>query len=311
MSSARDGGTLILPRPTAPPAVAERPVAEACLVFLHPSGPDIGRRTALERGAYVVGRDTDVDLVVARSSVSRQHSRLARDEQGVWWLEDLGSTNGTFVNERRIEKVRLAEGDLIRFGDAIYKFLSGSNVESAYHEAIHTMAIQDAMTGIHNKRYFMEFLEREVHAASRHGHPLTLVMLDVDHFKSINDSRGHLAGDAVLKDLAARIRQRIRREDLFARYGGEEFACLLPITALPGGVIFAEHLRSLIVERPSLYENEPIHYSISLGVATLQGELHADANTLIRRADEQLYVAKRSGRNRVSPRVSDVLPGFG
>lgn len=311
MSSARDGGTLILPRPTAPPTAAERPVGDACLVMLHPSGPDIGRRTALERSAYVVGRDTDVDFVVPRSSVSRNHSRLVRDEQGVWWLEDLGSTNGTFVNERRIQKVRLAEGDLIRFGDAIYKFLSGSNVESAYHEAIHTMAIQDAMTGIHNKRYFMEFLEREVASAGRYGHPLTLVMLDVDHFKSINDSRGHLAGDAVLKDLAARIRQRIRREDLFARYGGEEFACLLPITALPGGVIFAEHLRSLIHERPCLYEGEAIHYSISLGVATVQQEIEVDGYTLIRRADEQLYHAKRSGRNRVSPRVSDVLPGFG
>jgi two-component system, cell cycle response regulator len=311
MSSVRDGGTLILPRPTAPPAAAERPFGDACLVLLHPSGPDIGRRTALERPTYVVGRDTDVDFVVPRSSVSRNHSRLARDEQGVWWLEDLGSTNGTFVNERRVQKVRLAEGDLIRFGDAIYKFLSGSNVESAYHEAIHTMAIQDAMTGIHNKRYFMEFLDREVASAGRYGHPLTLVMLDVDHFKSINDSRGHLAGDAVLKDLAARIRQRIRREDLFARYGGEEFACLLPITALPGGVIFAEHLRSLICERPCLYEGEPIHYSISLGVATLQQELEADGTTIIRRADEQLYMAKRAGRNRVSPRVSDVLPGFG
>lgn len=311
MSSVRDGGTLILPRQTLPVPERERPPGDACLVLLHPSGPDIGRRTPLDRSAYVVGRDTDVDFVVPRSSVSRQHSRLSRDEQGMWWLEDMGSTNGTFVNERRVQRVRLSEGDLLRFGDAIYKFLSGSNVESAYHEAIHTMAIQDAMTGIHNKRYFMEFLDREVAAAGRHGHALTLVMLDVDYFKKINDTHGHLAGDAVLKDLAARIRQRIRREDLFARYGGEEFACLLPITALPGGVIFAEHLRSLIAERPCLWEGQAIHYSISLGVGTLHQELEADGTTLIRRADEQLYAAKRSGRNRVSPRVSDVLPGFG
>jgi two-component system, cell cycle response regulator len=278
-------------------------------VLLHPSGPDLGRRTALDRSSYVVGRDTDADLVVPRSAVSRQHCRLARDDSGLWWLEDLQSTNGTFINEKRVSRARLVEGDLVRFGDAIYKFLSGSNVESAYHEAIHTMAIQDAMTGIHNKRYFMEFLEREVAIAGRHGHPLTLVMLDVDHFKQVNDSRGHLAGDEVLKDLSARVGQRIRREDLFARYGGEEFACLLPITALPGGVIFAEHLRALIDERPCLYEGEPIRYTVSLGVATLQHELEGDANTLIRRADEQLYAAKRAGRNRVSPSVSDVLPG--
>jgi two-component system, cell cycle response regulator len=306
MRTLRDSGTLIMQRPVAP---QEQPTGDACLVLLHPSGPDLGRRTALDRSSYVVGRDTDADLVVPRSAVSRQHCRLARDDSGLWWLEDLQSTNGTFINEKRVSRARLVEGDLVRFGDAIYKFLSGSNVESAYHEAIHTMAIQDAMTGIHNKRYFMEFLEREVAIAGRHGHPLTLVMLDVDHFKQVNDSRGHLAGDEVLKDLSARVGQRIRREDLFARYGGEEFACLLPITALPGGVIFAEHLRALIDERPCLYEGEPIRYTVSLGVATLQHELEGDANTLIRRADEQLYAAKRAGRNRVSPSVSDVLPG--
>jgi two-component system, cell cycle response regulator len=307
MRTLREGGTLILPRQTAP---IEPPRGDACLVMLHPSGPDLGRRTALDASTYVVGRDTDADLVVPRSAVSRHHSRLYRDEHGVWWLEDLQSTNGTFVNEQRVTCARLAQGDLLRFGDAIYKFLAGSNVESAYHEAIHTMAIQDAMTGIHNKRYFMEFLDREVAAASRHGHPLTLVMLDVDHFKRINDAHGHLAGDAVLKDLAARVGQRVRREDVFARYGGEEFACLLPMTALPGGVIFAEHLRSLIAERPCAYDGGAIPFSVSLGVATLQGEVDAEAMTLIRRADEQLYAAKHAGRNRVSPRVGQVLPGF-
>ena len=138
----------------------------------------------------------------------------------------------------------------MRFGDAIYKFLSGSNIESAYHEAIHNMAIQDGMTGIHNKRFFLEFLEREIAVASRHGHPLTLVMFDVDHFKKVNDTHGHLAGDAVLKDLAGRIRPRIRREDLFARYGGEEFACVLPSTALAGRHRVRRAPAHIIDERP-------------------------------------------------------------
>ena len=134
--------------------------------------------------------------------MSRQHARLYIDDDGNWWVEDLNSTNGTFVNEARIRApAARPTRDQVRFGDAIYKFLSGSNIESAYHEAIHNMAIQDGMTGIHNKRFFMEFLEREIAVASRHGHPLTLVMFDVDHFKKVNDSHGHLAGDAVLKDL--------------------------------------------------------------------------------------------------------------
>jgi two-component system cell cycle response regulator len=227
----------------------------------------------------------------------------------MWWVVDLGSTNGTFVNENRcVAPQQLTDSDQVRFGDAIYKFPSGTNIESAYHEAIHSMAIQDGMTGIHNKRYFTEFLDREIAVASRHGHPLTLVMFDVDHFKAVNDTHGHLAGDAVLKDLTGRIRPRIRREDLFARYGGEEFACVLPSTALPGGIVFAEHLRSLIEERPCLFDNQRIAYTISVGVTTMHRETGADSTALIKRADENLYAAKRGGRNRVVPSLADLIP---
>jgi len=302
----REGGTLILPRPLG--ASDKKPAGDACLVNLHPPGPDIGRRIPLLNAQYIVGRDSEAEFVVSRSSVSSRHAQLRVDDTGNWWVEDLNSTNGTFVNEARIKSKQLSDSDQVRFGDAIYKFLSGSNIESAYHEAIHNMAIQDGMTGIHNKRYFTEFLEREIAVCARHGHPLTLVMFDVDHFKRVNDSHGHLAGDAVLKELAARIRPRIRREDLFARYGGEEFACVLPSTALPGGIVFAEHLRTLIDERPCIFENATIAFTISLGVTTLHRETGVDTATLIKRADENLYVAKRSGRNRVVPSLADLIP---
>lgn len=304
----REGGTLILQRPM---EMAEKkpPTGDACLVNLHPPGPDIGKRVPLLIAQYIVGRDSEAGFVVSRSSVSRQHARLYRDDAGAWWVEDLNSTNGTFVNENRIKQQQLSDADQVRFGDAIYKFLSGSNIESAYHEAIHNMAIQDGMTGIHNKRYFMEFLEREIAVCVRHSHPLTLVMFDVDHFKKINDGHGHLAGDAVLKDLAARIKPRIRREDLFARYGGEEFACVLPSTALPGGIVFAEHLRTLIEERATVFDNQVIKFTISLGVTTLHRETGVDPASLIKRADENLYSAKRNGRNRVVPSLQDLIPG--
>jgi two-component system cell cycle response regulator len=303
----RESGTLVMPRPM---GLVEKspPGGEACLVNLHPPGPDLGRRFTLTSSQYTVGRDTDSTFVVGRGSVSRQHARLYLEDD-LWWVEDLGSTNGTFVNEIRcVGPKQLTDSDQLRFGDAIYKFLYGTNIETAYHEAIHNMAIQDGLTGIHNKRYFLEFLDREIAVASRHGHPLTLVMFDVDHFKSVNDQRGHLAGDAVLKDLTARIRQRIRREDLFARYGGEEFACVLPSTALPGGIVFAEHLRTIIEERPCLFENQYIHYTISIGVTTMHREVGVDAASLIKRADENLYAAKRGGRNRVVPSLQDLLP---
>jgi len=303
----REGGTLILSRPLDAPD-KKPPAGDACLVNLHPPGPDIGKRVPLLAQTYVVGRDSEAGFVVSRSSVSRQHARLYMDDAGVWWVEDLNSTNGTFVNEIRIKNQTLTDADQVRFGDAIYKFLSGSNIESAYHEAIHNMAIQDGMTGIHNKRYFTEFLEREIAVSVRHNHPLTLVMFDVDHFKKVNDGHGHLAGDAVLKDLAARIKPRIRREDLFARYGGEEFACVLPSTALPGGIVFAEHLRTLIEERPTLFDHQSIHFTISLGVTTLHKEVGVDPATLIKRADENLYAAKRGGRNKVVPSLQDLIP---
>jgi two-component system cell cycle response regulator len=299
-------GTLIL---TAPAAPIEKPRerGDACIVLLHPPGPEIGKRTPLKESAYIVGRDNDADLVISRSSVSRQHSRLSVGDDGEWTLADLGSTNGTFVNEERIQVRKLADGDQLRFGDAIFKFLSGTNVESAYHEEIYRMTINDGLTGIHNKRYFLEFLERELAVASRHRHPLSLVMFDVDHFKKVNDERGHLAGDAVLKELASRIRPRIRREDLFARYGGEEFACVLASTGIEGAVVFAEHIRSLVAERPCDFEGQAIPVTISLGVASVNREA-IDAAALIRIADEHMYRAKREGRNRVVPTLADLIP---
>jgi diguanylate cyclase (GGDEF)-like protein len=303
----RDGGTLILQRPVGTQE-KKGPLGEACLVNLHPPGPDIGRRIPLAKSQYIVGRDSEAGLVVSRSSVSRQHARLFVDDDGNWWVEDLNSTNGTFINEVRIRSQQLNDADQVRFGDAIYKFLSGSNIESAYHEAIHNMAIQDGMTGIHNKRFFLEFLEREIAVANRHGHPLTLVMFDVDHFKKVNDTYGHLAGDAVLKDLAQRIRPRIRREDLFARYGGEEFVCVLPSTPLPGGIVFADQLRQLIENKPCQFDGQAITFTISLGVTTLHRETGVENEALIKRADENLYAAKRGGRNRVVPSLADLIP---
>ena len=303
----RTGGTLVLVGPVdAPPSTS--PQGEACLILLHPPGPEIGRRTPLAHDAYVIGRDEAVDLVISRSAVSRQHARLERDDSGEWWASDLGSTNGTFVNEQRIKHRRLCDRDQVRFGDAIFKFLSGANVESAYHEEIYRMTILDGLTGVHNKRYLLEFLERELAGAKRHNYPLSLVLFDLDFFKQVNDQRGHLAGDHVLKEVAARIKSRVRREDLFARYGGEEFACVLSSTALDGAVTFAEHIRRMVAERPVTFDNQPVPVTISLGVACAHGELELDGPTLIKRADDNLYAAKRNGRNQVIPAPGSVTP---
>jgi diguanylate cyclase (GGDEF)-like protein len=296
---------MIMVRPVQAPEKVER--GESCLVLLHPPGPDIGRRLALSNPAYLVGRDAEADIVVGFNSVSRHHARIASAPDGAWWVHDLGSTNGSFVNEQKVVSQELKDGDQVRFGEVIYKFLSGGNIERAYHEEIYRMTILDGLTGVHNKRYFLDFLERELSVASRYGHPLTLVIFDVDHFKKVNDTYGHLAGDAVLKDLSGRIKTRIRREDLFARYGGEEFACVLPSTALAGGVVFAEQLRVLVAERPCQFEKDAIPFTISLGLASVKGEDKASCESIIARADEKLYEAKRTGRNRVCPSLADLV----
>ncbi len=279
----------------------ENGAEEACVILLHPPNLIRHRRITLRRDNYVAGRDNQCDLALDLSTISRLHAELVRDDHGHWWVHDQKSTNGTFVNDRRVERERLTDGDQIRFGEVIFKFLTGDNIESAYHEEIYRLAIKDGLTGVHNKRYLLDFLEREMAGAVRHQQPLTLVLMDVDRFKRINDQRGHLAGDAVLKEIARRIQPRMRREELFARYGGEEFAAVLTMTPLAGGIRFAEQLRRLIAGEQFIFENARFPVTMSFGVATTQDEQDITSVELIKRADAELYKAKHSGRNRVSP----------
>lgn len=290
-----------------------RAQADAIVVVLHPPAANPGRRFTLSREEHFVGRRRDLDLPIDVDSVSRRHARFYRSEDD-WWLEDLQSTNGTYVNDDQVTRRRLEDGDIVRFGEAVAKFLSGTHIERAYHEEIYRLSILDGLTGIHNKRFFDEVLEREVARSLRHGHALALVMFDIDHFKIVNDSHGHVAGDAVLQAMCRRLRPRIRREDLLARIGGEEFACILPDTPLQGAVSFAEDLRGLVEREAFPFEGESIRITISLGVSVLEPSVSdirssdesgrslteaRDTELLFKRADDQLYEAKRRGRNRV------------
>jgi two-component system cell cycle response regulator len=297
-------GTAVLDEPIRP-GQGQVALRDAYIVLIHPPEMEIGRRTQLDKETMSVGRDKDSFVPLERESVSRQHAVLTRSADGQFSVRDLGSTNGTFVNERQVDELTLRNGDQLRFGDVVFKFLAGGNIESLYHQEVYQLSVQDGLTGIHNKRYFLDFLDRELASAHRHKHPLTLVMLDIDHFKQLNDERGHLCGDAVLKQLAARIRPRIRREDLFARYGGEEFAAILTITGLKGGVRFAESIRQMVARRPFSFEGLQLPVTVSLGVTTMDNEPQIDSQTLIHRADQLLYEAKRAGRNRVEPGLGD------
>jgi two-component system cell cycle response regulator len=269
----------------------------ACLVLIYPSGPMMGRRYTLDGDALIIGRGSDCDIVVDLDSVSRRHATIER-KGGSILISDLGSTNGTYVNELLVEEQPLRDGDQVKIGNAIFKFLSGGNVEAGYHEAIFRMTIIDALTEAHNKRFFLEFLDRELARCVRYGRPLSVVMFDLDHFKNVNDNHGHLAGDYVLRELSRRLRVRIRKEELMARYGGEEFVVVLPEAGHEGAMQFAEQIRRLVERDPFEFEGETIPMTISVGVETIQGEL-IDANQFIKLVDQKLYQAKRTGRNRV------------
>src|SRR5437868_4885324 len=218
---------------------------DALLVYIYPTGPLMGSRYALGESPIVIGRGDDCTIRIDDHTVSRRHARVAPAGDG-FCAADLASTNGTFVNNLPVTQRPLDDGDYLRVGNCIFRFLAGGNVESEYHEEIYRLAIIDALTGLHNKRYLVEFLERELARADRRRSPLSLVLIDVDHFKQINDRCGHLAGDFVLRQLAARLRSVVRKDELLARYGGEEFALALPDTAGEEAAEVAERIRSLV-----------------------------------------------------------------
>lgn len=269
----------------------------ASLVVIY--GADLGRKYDLSFGMHTIGRVEGVGIVVPVESVSRRHACIEVGREHAWAV-DLGSTNGTYVNDIPITRQMLSSGDLVRVGDVIFKFLAGHHVEAAYHEEIYRLAIRDGLTSIANNRYLHEFLERECARARRHGRKLSVIMLDIDHFKQINDRHGHLTGDDVLRGLAQLLATRVRRDELVARYGGEEFCLILPETGVDGALAYAEILRDLVERHTFESDGNLLKLTISAGVASFSSDMHSPMD-LLRAADEALYRAKSGGRNRVSP----------
>jgi diguanylate cyclase (GGDEF)-like protein len=219
--------------------------------------------------------------------------------QGKSFVQDLGSTNGTYLNDEEVlEETPLRSGDFVKVGGSIFKFLSGGNIESLYYEEIYQLTIVDGLTQVHNKRFFLEFLEREMGRSHRYNRALSLIMFDVDHFKKVNDVNGHLAGDHVLRELAQNIKQRVRKEECFARYGGEEFAVVMPESGPENTRRFAEKIRKMIQDHTFTFEGKDIPVTISLGVADMTRDM-TEPLQFIKVADTNLYQAKKSGRNRV------------
>jgi diguanylate cyclase (GGDEF)-like protein len=296
MSEHATSGTVLTP------ALRLRPAGElpACLVHIYPPGPDAGRRYQLADRALLIGRADDREVKIDDPSVSRRHARIAPAEGGGHAVEDLGSTNGTHVNDEPVkEPRRLADGDYLRVGNRLYRYLAGGNVEAEYHEEIYRLAVRDGLTGLANRRALNEFLDREVTRSTRHARPLSVVLLDVDHFKVVNDTHGHLCGDGVLRAVAEALRGVTREEDLCSRYGGEEFVLVLVEADHEAALLAAERARAAVERQVIRFEALELSVTVSAGVATTCGDPEATPAALLWLADGRLYEAKRTGRNRV------------
>lgn len=282
---------------------------EACLVHIYPSGPTMGRRYPLTEPEVLVGRGENCTICIPDNSISRMHAQLHATDDG-YRVTDLGSKNGTFVNDRQLHSsANLTDGDNLRIGNFLYRYLVGGSIEANYHEEIYLLTIRDGLTRAHNRRALTEFLERELVRAERHGRPLSVLMIDIDHFKSINDNHGHLCGDMVLRVLADTLTQTIRAEDLFARYGGEEFCMVLVETETNDAREIGERIRCSVAALEIPFEGATIRITVSVGVATATGESPVASRDLLQRADEKLYEAKRTGRNRVVSEPAIVTAG--
>jgi diguanylate cyclase (GGDEF)-like protein len=282
-------------RRTAISIPSERPPSAGppCLVII--SGGDMGRRFELGKQEVSIGRADTCTICVNTDQVSRKHATV-QAVLGKYYVVDMRSTNGTFVNEQKVERAKLLDGDQIRVGKTVLKYTE-SHVEQRYFEHAFNLASLDALTGAFNKRYFDETFGKEIQRSQQVGTPLSIVLFDIDHFKKINDTYGHPAGDAVLKNVASTVASQLRDGDALFRVGGEEFALVLSATPRDLAVQAAEAVRGLVAALVTDFMGTRITATLSLGVAELAaGEQPA---ALYQRVDELLYAAKRGGRNRV------------
>jgi two-component system cell cycle response regulator len=271
--------------------------------FIILAGSNLGRMFRIEGDEVILGRATGATVRLEDDGISRNHAKVVMRGDELW-IEDLGSQNGTFINGIKITTQALKDGDKIQVGaTTILKFTYHDDLDDRFQQKMYDAALHDGLTKAFNKRHFLERLGVEVAYARRHKTPLTLIMLDVDHFKHVNDKFGHLAGDHVLIGLAAIVEKQLRTEDLFARYGGEEFAVLCRGASLGNASVLGERLRVQVEQAKFEHAGNVIPVTISLGIAAQSDKAADGATHLVSEADAGLYEAKRGGRNRVVARA--------
>jgi two-component system cell cycle response regulator len=279
--------------------IAETGRTVATLVVVR--GPDMGRHYQLRRNRVVIGRSDVADFVLHDREVSRAHamiSLLHLGSEAIYRLTDLGSTNHVYVNGNQTAEHFLADGDKIQLGEVLLKFELHDAIDSKFHTEIRHRIHYDDLTGLLTYESFRTALTWELERESSAAKGCAVVMMDLDDFKKLNDTHGHLAGSAVLREVGSVIRGRIRHFDVAARYGGEEFVAYLPETEAGEAWTAAERLRATIERHPFAHGERHIPVTISMGISHFP-EDGRELAPLVQRADERLYRAKREGKNRV------------
>jgi diguanylate cyclase (GGDEF)-like protein len=282
------------------PAIDEAEPAPSSAYFVVLAGSKVGQMFKLTDGTTIIGRSGDADITIVDEGISRRHCEVNMQPSEGVVIKDRHSTNGTFVNGKRVDDRVLANGDKVQLGSTtILKFTYHDYIEESFQRQMFEAALRDNLTKAFNKKYFQERLLAEFSYAMRHGTYLTLLMMDLDFFKNVNDTYGHPAGDAVLKDVSKRILGSIRTEDVFARYGGEEFVVIGRGIRVHEGAILADRLRDLVARTPYEFNGNSFRVTISIGVAGVPDPRIRESDQLVAAADEALYEAKKRGRNRV------------
>jgi len=284
------------------------PIAQGEWALIRYIGNPIGEVLPLRSVNLTVGRSPESDLVLAEVEVSRHHARIelvGQEELApIVLISDLGSTNGTFVNGRRIlprnGPVSLQHGDVVRVGTHAFKLKHLDEMEKNYHAAVLAQTTVDSLTGLSNRASVLGFLEKQADLSRRHRRPLSLILCDLDHFKEVNDRHGHAVGDEVLRRFGNVAMGRLRTSDHVGRIGGEEFLIVLPETEGQEALAVAEELRKALAEEQMESTEAGVTFNVTscFGVAQFRAE-DADGGSLLARADVALYRAKALGRNRV------------
>ena len=300
--------TMQLDRSTVAKQIGSITPQKACFVVM--GGMDVGRVIALDEPVITIGRDAQCAVVLQDDGVSRFHVEVRREAADSVIIRDLGSTNGTFIGGERIAEAKLHDGTKVLIGRrTILNFTFLDELEYNFQQQMYEISTRDGLTGVYNRRYFSQRIITDLSFARRHQIPCTLVILDIDHFKKVNDTYGHRTGDQVLITVTEAVGNVIRKEDILARYGGEEFVVIAQGTDLVGGKVLGKRIQLCVAEQrtPALDDpNMVIKVTVSVGVATVPSDASVKADVLISTADANLYHAKDLGRNQVV--TSPVLP---